>query len=96
MCSDHEGFPYAQLEAMASGLPSVVTRTGDLGLMVDHGKNGYVIERGDLDGLVTALSKLVSEPETRRCFGENARLKTMQEYNSSELSIKTLNQIVGT
>ncbi len=44
--SYHEGMPMAVIEAMASGLPVIATRTGGLPDLVTHGENGILTPAG--------------------------------------------------
>lgn len=61
MPSRSEGLPVALLEAMASGVPVVVTRVGAMPGVVDG--CGIVVESGDRRALAAALHRLMSEPE---------------------------------
>ena len=49
--SREEGGPKAVLESMASGIPLVTTRVGQAMDLVKHGKNGWMVESEDVDGL---------------------------------------------
>jgi glycosyltransferase involved in cell wall biosynthesis len=49
--SREEGGPKAVLESMASGIPIVTTRVGQAMDLVKHGKNGWMVEPEDVDGL---------------------------------------------
>tara|TARA_Y100000294_G_scaffold38876_1_gene34966 strand:+ start:458 stop:1552 length:1095 start_codon:yes stop_codon:yes gene_type:complete len=49
--SREEGGPKAVLESMASGIPIVTTRVGQAMDLVKHGKNGWMVESEDVDGL---------------------------------------------
>jgi glycosyltransferase involved in cell wall biosynthesis len=72
--SEREGFPNVLLEAMATGLPSVATRVGDVPQMLVDGENGFVVPPGDAPALARALEKLLSAaPETRAALGRRAR-----------------------
>lgn len=49
--SRQEGGPKMVLEAMASGIPLVTTRVGQAMDLVVHGRNGWVTEINDVEGL---------------------------------------------
>lgn len=61
-----EGLPIAITEAMASGLPVVVTDVGEVRDLVRDGENGYLVRVGDVDGLVDRVAKLLDDPALRR------------------------------
>lgn len=46
-----EGGPKAVLESMASGVPLVSTRVGQAMDLIDSGRNGYLVDVGDAEGL---------------------------------------------
>lgn len=68
-----EGITTAVLEAMASGLPVVVTDVGGLREAVVHERTGFVLGAGDRTGFSEALTKLVREVSLRELMGRNAR-----------------------
>lgn len=43
-----EGTSIALLEALAHGVPSIVTDIADHKLMIDHGKNGFLVDRNNI------------------------------------------------
>jgi glycosyltransferase involved in cell wall biosynthesis len=51
--SRQEGGPKAVLESMASGIPLVTTRVGQAMDLVEHGKNAFMVEPEDVDGLAS-------------------------------------------
>lgn len=53
----YEGFPRVLVEAMASGLPAVVTDGSDTGSLVREGHNGYVVSERNPDDLAHAISE---------------------------------------
>ncbi len=90
MPSDYEAFPYSQLEAMATGLPSVVTAVGDLPLIVRDGKEGWVVPVGNVSALTAALRALIANKTLRRKMGELARDRVVQNYEQHECESRTL------
>ena len=59
LTSDWEGLPVSIMEAMAAGLPIVATRAGAVEELVEEGVNGFLVNRGDVNGLTSALGRLV-------------------------------------
>ncbi|WP_315096998.1 glycosyltransferase [uncultured Cellulomonas sp.] len=53
----YEGFPRVLVEAMASGLPAVVTDGSDTGSLVRPGHNGFVVSERNPDDLAHAISE---------------------------------------
>lgn len=61
-----EGFSNTILEAMATGLPVVSTRTVGVIDCLAHEKNALLHEPGDVDGLVSALERMLLDETLRR------------------------------
>ncbi len=57
--------PNVLAEAAAAGLPAVASRVGGIDELVLDGKTGFVVDRDDEGGFVTALRKLVEAPDLR-------------------------------
>lgn len=56
--SFQDGFGYAPMEAMACGVPVIVTDHTGMKEFVREGENGFVIPAGDPDAIVVALKKV--------------------------------------
>jgi len=67
-----EGLPMALLEAMAVGLPAVVSDVGAMPEVVRHGTDGLVVPASDAVALAAALDKLAVEPALRVSLGLSA------------------------
>lgn len=66
--SKREGLPRSTMEAMASGLPCVVSDIrGNRDLIDDKG--GVLIKANDVSGYSEAINKLIENPEMRRRMG---------------------------
>jgi glycosyltransferase involved in cell wall biosynthesis len=59
----------AALEAMAAGLPLIVTRTGGTNDLVEEGANGFVIDRAVVETLSNHLRTLSQDRERARKVG---------------------------
>lgn len=66
-----EGSALVTYEAMASGLPCVVTRSA--GSLVEHRKNGLLVPHRSPDALARALTELMDAPDLARALGTAAR-----------------------
>jgi phosphatidyl-myo-inositol dimannoside synthase len=71
--SFNEGMSVATLEAMAAGLPTVVTRTGGTAELVAPGSTGLVFEWADVDRLAAHLERLALDRDLARRMGAAAR-----------------------
>jgi glycosyltransferase involved in cell wall biosynthesis len=67
--------PYGTVygEAMAAGLPVVGWRAGNLPYLARHGREGLLVQPGDVDGLASALRALAEDGELRARLGASAR-----------------------
>lgn len=72
LASHEEGSPIATYQAMAAGLPCLVSPAGAGGVVRD-GIDGFVLDPFDLDGWAQALQRLASDPALRRELGANGR-----------------------
>jgi len=88
--SDTEGCPNVVMEAMACGRAVVATDAGDVPLLVDDGKTGFVVRRGDNASLVDRVVKLITDRELCRRMGEAGRAKAEQEFGLDRLVSETL------
>lgn len=61
LSSTSEGFSLATIQAMAAGLPVVVTRSGGPEEIVSHGENGWIVDAGDHLAIARALEKLADD-----------------------------------
>lgn len=71
--SRNESFGIVNLEAMASGLAVISTRTGAIPEYIESGTSGLLIDVGDVPALVDALHRLINDEALRHSLGGNAR-----------------------
>jgi glycosyltransferase involved in cell wall biosynthesis len=66
--------PYGTVygEAMAAGLPVVGWRAGNLPYLAGNGREGLLVEPGDVAGLARALDRLARDEPLRRQLGQAA------------------------
>jgi glycosyltransferase involved in cell wall biosynthesis len=85
LTSDHEGTPNVVLEAMASGVPVISTRVGDVPELLGQGDRGRLVAPGDVAGLVSATEELLSDPHARARLASQARSYVQSEHSSASL-----------
>jgi glycosyltransferase involved in cell wall biosynthesis len=68
------------LEAMASGVPVLATRTGGTPELIEHGKDGWLFPLRDDDQLVAAIIKLLGQPKLRAQLAEQARQRITSRF----------------
>jgi glycosyltransferase involved in cell wall biosynthesis len=76
------------LEAMAHGLPVIVSASGALPEVV--GAAGRVIPEEGVDQLVEVLREFALDPDGRRALGVEARRRVLAEYTDEAIAQRTL------
>lgn len=86
-----EGLPNVLLEAMASGLPPVITRLpGVTDWIVEDGVTGLLVPPNDEAAMADALSKLLGDEDLRRSMGRAARQTVVDRFDAGETARRTL------
>jgi glycosyltransferase involved in cell wall biosynthesis len=76
-----EGLPNALLEALASGLPAVVTRVSGSEDVVSAGVNGLVVPPEDEVALAAALDQILSDENFAAGLSAKARSSVAETYS---------------
>ncbi len=63
------------IEAMAYGVPPLVTAIGGLPEVVEHGRTGWIVPPGGPEPISRALAGMIADPATWRGFGQAARAR---------------------
>ena len=74
LSSDFEGMPNALMEAMALGVPCVSTDSdgGGARFLIEDGKNGLLVPKGDVDALARAMDKMLADAQYAESLGREA------------------------
>jgi len=89
----NEPSPLPTYEAAACGLPIVSTRSGGIPEIVEHGRTGILVARGDVEELALAISQVIDDPALARAMGEAARQR-VQERFTWEASARRLADLI--
>ena len=84
-----ESFPLTVLEAMASGLPVIATNIGGIPEMINHGKNGLLIEAGNHKQLAKNIIALLENKKLAKSLGSKARSHVVQNFDVRIMANKT-------
>ena len=72
--SDIDNMPNSIIEAFACGLPVVTSRAGGIPYVVEHERNGLLVDCGDHEALAAAALRLIDDPElAQRLIAEGRR-----------------------
>ncbi len=64
--SDIDNMPNSIIESFACGLPVVTTRAGGIPYVVEHERNGLLVDCGDHEGLANAALRVLDDPALAR------------------------------
>lgn len=78
--SSDAGFPTKLAESMAVGTPVIANDTGDIGMIINNGENGFLVH--DSDELVQVLNSIVNMDIAKRTeMRKRARIKAEQVFD---------------
>jgi len=80
------------LEALASGLPVVVTYSGDHALWVQNNVNGFIIPKKDSEMLAKKIVYLLQNDDNRIRFGAASR-RIAEEKAGYDIQMKEMTMI---
>lgn len=83
-----EFFGAANIEAMACGLPAVLTTNGAITHVVRGDDVALLVGERDVAGMRQALRRLVQDRELRQAMGERARRYVLEQYDISVIGEK--------
>jgi sugar transferase (PEP-CTERM/EpsH1 system associated) len=75
-----EGISNTILEAMATGLPVVATHVGGNPELVVNEETGYLVRRGDVGALATAMEEYLVDPALMRRHGAAGRERAVKVF----------------
>ncbi len=92
LLSQKESFGLVLLEAMACGVPGIGTNIGGIPEVIDHGKNGYIVELGDTDAVAAYALSILSDDAKLEKF-RKAAFATISEKFQSEMIVAQYEEV---
>jgi glycosyltransferase involved in cell wall biosynthesis len=89
MPSLNEALGYSLLEAMAAGIPVVVSNVGGIPEVVSQGKEGFLVPSQNASELSAAIEKLVSDPSQRHRMGSEALVTVRKGFSLEQMLNQT-------
>jgi glycosyltransferase involved in cell wall biosynthesis len=80
LSSDYEGNPLSVMEAMAAGKPMICTAVGGVPELIEDGRDGLLVPRGDAKALSRAMGQMLEHPQIRTSMGEAAAKKATKRF----------------
>lgn len=80
-----EGMPFALLEAMASEMVVIASDVGDIGALIEHEKNGFLIKSKDVEDIFEKLIWCINNQEASKILGKNARNTVERKFNFNQM-----------
>jgi glycosyltransferase involved in cell wall biosynthesis len=82
--------PMVLSEAGAAGLPAVTTRVAAIPEIVQEGETGFLVPAGDEAALVSALARLIANPDLRQQQGRQAEELIRQNFDAAKNAARLL------
>ncbi|HYR28851.1 MAG TPA: N-acetyl-alpha-D-glucosaminyl L-malate synthase BshA [Thermoanaerobaculia bacterium] len=81
--SETESFGMAALEAMASEVPVIATRSGGLPEVVVDGETGYLLPVGDVEAMAARAIEILSDDDKQQAMGKRGRGVAVEQFDES-------------
>jgi len=85
-----EGLPLAALEAMAMGLPLIISDVGGNREAIVDGETGYLIPQRHVSAFVGAALDLLNDPIKARAMGEAGAHRVKREFSLQAMAAKVI------
>jgi N-acetyl-alpha-D-glucosaminyl L-malate synthase BshA len=83
--SETESFGMAALEAMASEVPVIASKSGGLPEVVSDGETGYLVPVGDVQGMSERAIEILRDGDLRTRMGRRARTLALDHFEEEKI-----------
>ena len=87
-----EGMGRVILEAMAMAKPVVASRVGGIPDLVEDGRNGFLVQPGDVKALAAAIKRLLIDKELAGEMGSRGRKMVDEKFNS-DIMVRSIEEV---
>ena len=81
MPSRYDSFGVVYLEAWRCGKPVIGAKVGAIPEVIEEGKDGLLVEFGEVNQLASAIISLLNHPDLGKEMGETGRKKVTDRFN---------------
>lgn len=81
-----EAMSVVVLEAMAAGKPIVATRVGENPKVLEHERDGLLVDARNTDQMISALTRLIHEPDLGARLGAEAKSKFYRTFTADRMA----------
>jgi glycosyltransferase involved in cell wall biosynthesis len=71
------------IEAAAAGKCRIATRVGGIPTVIENGRDGVLVEKGDVTELAAGLQALITDDALRHQLGSEAQLRVEREFSGA-------------
>lgn len=87
---NHDGIPYALIEAMAMGIPVISTYIGGIPELICSGETGLLVQPEDPEALVGAIAAVIQDRQLAKKLSEAGRDFVLREFNVNRSAAQLL------
>lgn len=88
--SRSEGLPLGLIEAMMMGLPCIASNVGGVPELLEHGRDGWLVARDDVEGLAAQLRSVMVGGAGVEAAAERATQKALERFGISRYCAEVL------
>lgn len=89
--SESEALGISLLEALSCELPCIATKVGGILDIIEHGKNGMLVDAGDEDRTYEAIVEILGNKKLAKSLGKEGRRTVLSRFSIASVSCHHMN-----